>query len=96
MEEVNKAMSSITLNYISNFKNLIKASATIVCERMGIRKSVKPQQEPFWKRFRKDLSRLNDWFKGKWKKDKKKKKEELKKKYRIKVKCFKVVIEELK
>ena len=30
------------------------------------------------------------------KKIKKKKKEELKKKYRIKVKCFKVVIEELK
>ena len=42
---------------------------------MGIRKSIKPQQEPFWKRriesdiarLRKDLSRLDDWFKGKWK-----------------------------
>ena len=35
--EVNKAMSNITLNDISDFKNLIKTGATIVCERMGIR-----------------------------------------------------------
>ena len=34
-EEVNKAMSSIVLNDTSDFKNLIKAGATIVCERMG-------------------------------------------------------------
>ena len=43
-EEVNKAMSSITLNNISDFKNLIKAGATIVCERMEIKKHVKPKQ----------------------------------------------------
>ena len=48
-EEVNKAMSRITLNDISDSKNLFKADATIVFERMGIRKSLKPQQEPFWK-----------------------------------------------
>ena len=42
------------------------------------------------------MSRLDDWFKGKWKKDKKRKKEELRMKYRIKVKGSKVVIEELK
>ena len=47
-EEVTKAMSSITLNDISGFKNLIKAGAISVCERMGIRKFVKPQKEPFW------------------------------------------------
>ena len=49
---------------------------------MGISKSVKLQQEPFRKRrnesdiarLRKDLSRLDDWFKRKWKKDKKRKK----------------------
>ena len=34
-EEVNKAMSSITLNDISDFKNLIKAGATIAFEKMG-------------------------------------------------------------
>ena len=97
-------MSSIILNDRSDFKNLIKAGATIICERMGIRKSVKPQQEPLWKRLiesdivrlRKDLSRLDDWFQGKWKKDKTRKKEKLRKKCRIKVKGFKVVIKELK
>ena len=47
-------------------------------------------------RLRKDLSRLDDWLKGKWKKDKKRKKEELRKKNRIKAKGFKVVIEEQK
>ena len=74
-EEVSKTMSSITLNDISDFKNLIKAGAISVCERMGIRKSVKPQQQPFWKRYiesgitrvKKDLSRQDGWLKGKWK-----------------------------
>ena len=68
---------------------------------MVIRKSVKPQQKPFWKRriesdiarLRKDLDRIDDLIQGKWKKDNKKKKEELRKKYRIKVKGIKVVIE---
>ena len=75
IEEVTKAMSSIALNDISDFKNLIKAGAISVCERMGIRKSVKPQQQPFWKRYiesgitrvKKDLSRQDGWLKGKWK-----------------------------
>ena len=75
-------MSSIALNDVSDFKNFIKAGATIVCERMGIRKSVKPQPEPFWKRriesdiarLREDLSRLDVWFTGKWKKDEKERK----------------------
>ena len=78
-EEVSKTMSSITLNDISDFKNLIKAGAISVCEKMGIIKPVKPQQEPFWKRhiesdiarLRKDLSHQDDWLQGKWEKDKK-------------------------
>ena len=45
-EEVNKVMFSIILNDISVFKNPIKTRATIICERMGIKKSVKAQQEP--------------------------------------------------
>ena len=72
-------MSKITLNDISDFENVIKAGATIVCERMEIKKSTKSQQEPFRKRhnekdierLRKGLSRLGGWCKGKWKKDKK-------------------------
>ena len=83
-KEVNKAMSSITLNDISDFKNLIKAGVTIICERMRIRKSAKPQQEPIWKRrtendiakLRKGLSHLDSGKKkvGKWESGKKKKK----------------------
>ena len=77
-------MSSIILNDVSDFKNLVKAGATTVCERMGIKKSVKPQQEPFCEkridsdiaRLRKDLSRLD--------------------KYRINAKCFTVITEEMK
>ena len=45
---------------------------------------------------KKDLSPLDDWFQGKWKKDKKRQKGELRRKYRIQAKGFKVVIEELK
>ena len=64
-------MSSITLNDISDYKNLMKAGAISVCDRMEIRKSVEPQQEPFWKRrtesdivrLRKDLSRRDEWLK---------------------------------
>ena len=74
-EDVTKVMPSVILNDLSDFKNLIKACAISVCERMGIRKSVKPQQEPFWKRHiesditrvKKDLSRQDDWLKVKWK-----------------------------
>ena len=74
-EDVTKVMSSVILNDLSDFKNLIKAGAISVCERMGIRKSVKPQQQPFWKRYiesgitrvKKDLSRQDGWLKGKWK-----------------------------
>ena len=72
-EEVTKAMSSITLNEIGDFKNLIKAGAISVCERTGKTKSVKPQQEPFWKRrIEDDIARLKkllrchaDWLKEK-------------------------------
>ena len=49
-EEVSKTMSSITLNDINDFKNIIKGAATIVSEKMRIRKSPKPLQEPFRKR----------------------------------------------
>ena len=38
-------MSSVTLNDISDFKDLIKAGVVSVSERMGTRKSVPPQQE---------------------------------------------------
>ena len=93
-------MSSITFNDLSDFKNFIKTGAISVLKEWG-QKIKRLQQEPFWKRrtesdiarLRKDLSRQDDWLKGKWKKRWKK---DLGKKYKIKAKGFKVVIEELK
>ena len=49
IEEVTKVMSSVTLNDISGFSNLIKASAVSVCEIMVMRKSVKSQRERYYK-----------------------------------------------
>ena len=49
-EEVSKTMPSIALNDINDFKNIIKGAATVVSEKMRIRKSPKPLQEPFCKR----------------------------------------------
>ena len=43
-------MPSIALNDINDFKNIIKGAATVVSEKMRIRKSPKPLQEPFCKR----------------------------------------------
>ena len=61
IEEVNKVMSSVTLNDISGFSNLIKASAVSVCKIMVMRKSVKSQQESFWKRCtERDITRLRN------------------------------------
>ena len=45
---------------------------------------------------RKDLSRIDDRFKGRWKNGSTKLKCELKKKYKIKAKGFNTVIDELK
>ena len=71
-EEVTKAMSSITFNDLSDFKNFIKTGAISVLKEWG-QKIKRLQQEPFWKRrtesdiarLRKDLSRQDDWLKGK-------------------------------
>ena len=41
-EEVTKAMSSLTLNDLSDFKNFIKTGAISVCERMGIKNKKSP------------------------------------------------------
>ena len=41
-EEVTKAMSSITLNDLSDFKNFIKTGAISVCERVGIKNKKAP------------------------------------------------------
>ena len=45
---------------------------------------------------RKELSRIDAWFKGRWKNGSAKLKCELKKRYKIKAKCFNTVTGEIK
>ena len=66
--------------------------------------NAKKEKEPFWERriltdisrLRKDLSRIEAWFAGRWKKDKKKQKDLLDQKYGLRRKGFRLVMEELK
>ena len=76
----------------------------IVGEEVGMKKSnANKKNEPFSKRriltdisrLRKDLSRIEAWFAGRWKKDKKKK-DWIDRKYGIRRKGFTLVMEELK
>ena len=105
VNEVNKVLKCIPIRNLSELKYVAWASAFLVCEKVG----VKPdhtinKKEPFWERItekdiallRKDLSRVDDCFKGRWKYGSAKWKCELKKKYKIKAKGFNPVIEELK
>ena len=64
----------------------------------------KEKKEPFWKRriltdisrLRKNLSKTEAWFAGRWKKDKKKEKDWLDQKNGLRGKGFTLVIEKLK
>ena len=77
----------------------------LVCKNVGITgEQNKKAKEPFWERkikkyvnsLRKDLSRIDDWFKGRWKIDNAKVKKKLRNKYKIGAEGFSTVIEELK
>ena len=75
------------------------AGASLVAEKLGVKIKPRVEKEPYWKRrienditrLRKDLSRIEDWFKGRWTKKQTREKEELQKEKR-----FKLVMEELK
>lgn len=80
------------------------ARARLIYERLGVTVKRKGKRELFWKRqiegdivkIQKDLSQIDDWFKGKWKYWSKKRKDDPKEKYWIKTRGFKVVIKETK
>ena len=68
----------------------------MVCEKVGIKTDhTRNKKEPFWNWriekdiaiLRKNLSRIDDWFKGRWKNGSAKLKCELKKKYIEKLKA---------
>ena len=105
VNEVNKLLKCIPVRNLSELKCAARASALLVCEKVGVKiYHTIYKKEPFWKRriekdiaiLRKDLSRIDDWIKGRWKNDIAKLKRELKKKYKIKAKDLNTVIEELK
>ena len=62
------------------------------------------EKEPYWKRriggdvkrLRRDLGKIEAWFKGKLKNGRKSEKEKLDRKYRLKAKGFHIVMEEIK
>ena len=105
VNEVNKVLKCIPLRNLPELKYVARASALLVYEKVGVKTDhAINKTERFWKRriekdiaiLRKDLSRIDNWFKGRRKNGSTKLKCELKKKYKIKVKGFNTVIEKLK
>ena len=80
---MNNVLEHVKLTGFTHCRNIIPAAMAIVGEEVSMKKlNAKKEKEPFWKRrtltefsrLRKDLSRIEAWFAGRWKKDKKKKK----------------------
>ena len=105
VNEVNKVLKCIPVRNLPELKYVARASALLVCEKVGVETDyTMNKKERFWKRriekdiaiLRKDLSRIDNWFKERRKNGSTKLKCELKKKYKIKTKGFNTVIEEIK
>ena len=103
--KINKVLEHVKITGFTHCRNVIQAAMKIVGEEVGMKKSnAKKKKEPFWKRriltdisrLRKDLSRIEAWFAGRWKKDKKKEKDWLDQKYGLRRKGFTLIMEELK
>ena len=103
--KVNTILKYLPIANITDVRDLLHASAVLVGELLDIKEPKKKEQkEPYWKRrieddikkLRKDLSKIDAWFKGKWRNDKAKEKKDLDKKYRLKAKGFNTVTEELR
>ena len=105
VNEVNEVLKCIPVRNLSKIKYVARASALLVCEKVDVKTDhTINKKESFWKWriekdiaiFRKYLSRIDDWFKERWKNGSAKLKCELKNKCKIKPKGFNTVIEELK
>ena len=103
---MNNVLRCVQVTDITHLRNVVQAAAIVVGEAMGAkeRQQKKEKKEPYWKRriigdisrLRKDLSRIEAWFGGRWKRGKKRDKDELDRKYKLKSKGFTLVMEELK
>ena len=73
VNEVNEVLKFITVRNLSELKYVVRASAFLVYEKVSVKTdhTIK-KKKLFWKRriekditfLRKDLSRIDDWFKG--------------------------------
>ena len=105
MNERNEVLKVIPVRNLSELKYVARVSAYWFVKRLVSRQITLYTRnfQCFWKQridediaiLRKDLSRIDDWFNRRWKNGSAKLKCNLKKKYKIKAKVFKVVIEEL-
>ena len=93
VNEASKAPKGVPVRSLSGLKYVARAGALLVCEKVGVKTDhTINKKELFSKQriekdiaiLRKDLSRIDDWFKGRWKNGSTKFKCELKKKYKIK------------
>ena len=103
--KMNQVLEQVKITDFTHCTNIIQAAMRIVGEKVAMKKSnAKKKKEPFWKRkflrdisrLRKYLSRLEAWFAGRWKKNKKKENVLLHQKYGLRRKGFTLVMEELK
>ena len=103
--EVNKVLESIPVTNFTDLKNVSRVGALLICKNVEITgEQNKKAKEPFWKRkikkyvnsLRKDLGKIDDWFKGRWKIDSAKVQKKLINKYKIEAEGCSTVIEELK
>ena len=103
--KVNKIITAATLTNITDIRDILQAGAILVGELVEAKEpKTKVEKAPYWKRriegdltrLRKDLGRIEAWFKGKWKKYKAGAKEELDRRYRLKAKGFNTTMEEIR
>ena len=101
--KMNKVLDHIKITGFTHCKNVMQAAVKIVGEEVGMNKSnAMKKKEPCWKRrilkdinrLRKDLSRIEAWFAGRWKKDKQKEKELLHQKHGLRRKGFTLVMKD--
>ena len=103
-EKVKGSLAMKETNNMDEIRDLIHAGASLVPENLGVKRKPGVEKEPYWKRhiesdikrLRKDLSRIEDWFKGRWTKKGTRQKQESRKRSKLKEKGFKLVMEELK
>ena len=103
--KMNQLLEHVKITDFTHCTNIKQAAMRIVGEKVAMKKSnAKKKKEPFWKRkflrdisrLRKYLSRLETWFAGRWKKNKKKENVLVHQEYGLRRKGFTLVMEVLK